>query len=165
MVRLVDQDEVPVGGCLQLRLALGTLGQLTGGQHQRAVRPSVTLRGLHASVQVGEAVPVVKGDDQGELFPEFLHPLPMHRLGHQKQRPPHPSREHQLTQQEPGLDGLAQAHLVTQQKRLGIGLQHLVVHAGLVGIGPDAAVDRVVPLLREMAATPGRGIVGIERAR
>jgi len=29
----------------------------------------------------------------------------------------------------------------------------------------DAAVDRVVPLLREMAATPGRGMVGIERAR
>jgi len=87
----------------------------------------------------------VRPEDQVELLaemePHLLHPLGHEPLGGNHRGPPDQSPELQLPEDQPGLHGLAQAHLVGQQVAHPIASQGLGQGVDLVGQGKHGALQ------------------------
>ena len=93
---------------------------------------------LTATVGVGQFAPVKTGHIQKELLSQLFLPLDEHRCGHQQQGGFGSTRQQQLSQNQPGFDGLAQAHLVGQKIRPGPSVHNAPGDGLLVGPRHDA---------------------------
>ena len=123
MVRLVEHHQIPGFGLLQQdRRAIPSPHQVARRDHRRLPVPEVRAGpDPMPSLQRRRGVPdelaaVVDGPVEVELLAELDLPLSEDRLGRQDEDAFRAAREPRLTQQQPGLDGLAEPHLVGDQQ-------------------------------------------------
>ena len=120
-MRLVDDDEVPVGG-LQLGLQLLVARQVVeAGDQQRLLGERVAAaRGL-------DHVPGQDLEVERELLPQLVLPLLDQAARGDDQAALDVAPDHQLLAEQPGHDRLAGAGVVGQQEAQRLAGQHLVV--------------------------------------
>ena len=135
VVRLVHDDQVPRAGRQQIWLALAPFGQLAGGDEDVLSVPGVGNIGrmlLLLPEHVAEVAAIEEGNVEGKLLVELFLPLAADRSGGQYQAAADVARQDELAQHQPGLDGLAQADLVTQQEPFREASNDGIGNAGLV---------------------------------
>ena len=133
VMSLVQHHQIPRRGILQQDLRpLTPPHQLTGGDDDRFRVPRIRVDRARLAPAQGrrgvphELAPVVDRPVQVELLAQLDLPLAQHRLRRQDQDPSGASGEPSLAQQQAGLDGLAQPHLVgDQQPRRPVGVEAL----------------------------------------
>ena len=138
MVGLVDEDEIP------LRLqhfvpAVGSLGELAGGDQVVDPTPWGTGEPTLGAVHIDECAAFIAGNVERALLPELLLPLPYDAGGCEDERAADPPCDDELTERQPGLDRLAEPHLVAEEEAAREAFDHGVDHAVLVGPRGDRA--------------------------
>ncbi|OQA44944.1 MAG: hypothetical protein BWY52_01450 [Chloroflexi bacterium ADurb.Bin325] len=139
MMRLVHHEQVPRPGRQDLFAPVAALGKLAAGQQYVAGIPEVGAAGHRQRpiVDIEQLAVFVARDFQGELLVELLLPLVEDRFGRQDQATFDPAGDEQLADHQAGLDGLAQADLVAQQRPARKFGQELMRDARLMRPGRD----------------------------
>jgi hypothetical protein len=152
---LVQDQQVPVG--LQHRPGRGGGGQqpLQGTEGLRLGEEGVVAGGR----DLAQPLAVEEGEAQIEAPPHLHQPLVEQGLGDQDQGPRHPPGEEQLVEDEAGLDGLAQAHLVRQQHPGGRAAGDLGSDIELMGDGADPGPHQAQYLGSRRRHPPQPGLV------
>ncbi len=114
MVRFVDDQQIPLGALgLALAMRVGEQPLLTGQDALAAVEGVVLVECLALGF-------VQQRDREREAAQQLDQPLVGQAGGHQNQRPAGAPGQQQAMQDQPGLDGLAQADFVGQQDARGM---------------------------------------------
>jgi hypothetical protein len=152
-VRLVhDEDVEPtrIGGLSLGREHLAeqaeralALEEVDGRDESREVVPRVHVETALAP-ELLQQLGIDDAEVQPELVPHLIAPLDLERGRADHEDPARPVTHNQLLDHEPGLDGLAQTHVVGDQE---VGARHL-----------DGAHDRVELVVLDLDAAAERGL-------
>jgi hypothetical protein len=171
MVRLVQDKEgarAEIAEEIAQGRDVGLLGEQTVRQDEaRAGGPGIDGEPVQAA-QLGQALAVDDVEGQAKFGLQLVLPLQRHggRCGHQNEVDPPPQQE--LAQDETGLYGLAETHVVGDQHIDARQAQRLAQRQKLVGIEPYAGAEGG---LEQVAIGSGGGIpahraqVGAKRRR
>ncbi len=134
MVGLVDDNHVPRTRREHFVPAALPSREVRAGKQDRERPPRVPgRRDDRVVVDVHEAAAIEPWDTQGELLGELLLPLLHHRGRDEQQDTRRLAAHEQLADDEPDLDGLAEADLVREEVRARIGLDRSPRSRDLVG--------------------------------
>jgi len=112
MVGFIQNDQIPRCSTQQLIHALLTADQVTGGQNQILGIPGIA-RGLQGlTIGVFQDTLGVAPEVEIEFFAEFFLPLGLHAGRGQDQHPSHFLGNQQIAENQPSLDGFAQANFI-----------------------------------------------------
>ena len=132
VVRLVDDDDVPVG-LLQVGAVLGVLLQGVDRDDRLVVVVERVVAGRDAAAHPLDADRVEPGERDREPLPELLLELRQHALDGQHQDPPAPAAGDQLADEDARLQRLPQPHGVGDQDALPRLAQRLPGRLELIG--------------------------------